>query len=135
MPRHVGPVAFTLDGVTYEIDLSTKNANKLRAAFEAPDRSRTAGGEHAKCQFLVAAEWVIDGDGRDASFVAQQAVLQGRCAGGGSEERDVDFACPQGEFGVVDASDHQGGVGLVGLPAAHQRDGVASECRPGESHP
>ena len=29
MPRHVGPVAFTLDGVTYEIDLSTKNANKL----------------------------------------------------------------------------------------------------------
>jgi hypothetical protein len=34
MPRHVGPVAFTLDGVTYEIDLSTKNANKLRAAFE-----------------------------------------------------------------------------------------------------
>src|SRR6476659_7867131 len=24
VPRHVGPVAFTLDGMTYEIDLSTK---------------------------------------------------------------------------------------------------------------
>ena len=29
-------------GVTYEIDLSTKNANKLRAAFELLDRTRTA---------------------------------------------------------------------------------------------
>jgi uncharacterized protein YaeQ len=27
-------VAFTLDGVTYEIDLSTKNAKKLRAALQ-----------------------------------------------------------------------------------------------------
>jgi hypothetical protein len=27
-------VAFTLDGVTYEIDLSTKNAEKLRAALQ-----------------------------------------------------------------------------------------------------
>jgi uncharacterized protein YaeQ len=27
-------VAFTLDGVTYEIDLSTKNAKKLRAAVQ-----------------------------------------------------------------------------------------------------
>ena len=42
---HVGPVAFTLDGVTYEIDLSTKNANKLRAAFEPwIEAGRRVGG-------------------------------------------------------------------------------------------
>ena len=45
VPRHVGPVAFTLDGVTYEIDLSTKNANKLRAAFEPwIEAGRRVGG-------------------------------------------------------------------------------------------
>jgi hypothetical protein len=45
MPRHVGPVAFTLDGVTYEIDLSTKNAKKLRAAFEPwIEAGRRVGG-------------------------------------------------------------------------------------------
>jgi hypothetical protein len=45
VPRHVGPVAFTLDGVTYEIDLSTKNANKLRAVFEPwIEAGRRVGG-------------------------------------------------------------------------------------------
>ena len=45
VPRHVGPVAFTLDGMTYEIDLSTKNANKLRAAGSKPDGTSGDGAE------------------------------------------------------------------------------------------
>jgi nucleoid-associated protein Lsr2 len=38
-------VAFTLDGVTYEIDLATKNAKKLRAALQPWIRAgRRVGG-------------------------------------------------------------------------------------------
>jgi hypothetical protein len=38
-------VAFTLDGVAYEIDLSTKNAKKLRAALQPwSDAGRRVGG-------------------------------------------------------------------------------------------
>ena len=38
-------VAFTLDGVTYEIDLSTKNAKKLRAALQPwIETGRRVGG-------------------------------------------------------------------------------------------
>ena len=42
VPRHVGPVAFTLDGVTYEIDLSTKECQHTPRGVRALDRSRTA---------------------------------------------------------------------------------------------
>src|SRR6185295_17664750 len=38
-------VAFTLDGVAYEIDLSTKNAKKLRAVLQPwVDAGRRVGG-------------------------------------------------------------------------------------------
>jgi hypothetical protein len=41
-------VTFSLDGITYEIDLSTKNADKLRASF-APyvEKARKAGTHRA----------------------------------------------------------------------------------------
>ena len=42
VPRHVGPVAFTLDGVTYEIDLTTKECQHTPRGVRALDRSRTA---------------------------------------------------------------------------------------------
>lgn len=42
-------VAFSLDGVSYEIDLSTKNADKLRAALQGyVEAARRVGGRAAR---------------------------------------------------------------------------------------
>ncbi|GAA4384583.1 histone-like nucleoid-structuring protein Lsr2 [Tsukamurella soli] len=66
-------VEFSLDGVTYEIDLSTKNAARLRGSLqEWVDHARRSGGrKRAKATVPVAA-----GRGRAAIDRSQSAAIR-----------------------------------------------------------